>query len=148
MTQVSKLRLRVDIEKRIYDLLDEVITGIKNKNDFSGFLDEFLSPIEKTVLAKRLAIAVLLAKGNEYSEIRQILRVTPITISKVSLRMKYGSGFLKKIAERVANSDDNKALIQELVGIFDVPIKGVPRSEYHKKVHGRNEKIYRLKREL
>ena len=44
------------------------------------FLEDFFSPTERTVMAKRLAIAVLIAKGNDYRTIAQILKVTPITI--------------------------------------------------------------------
>jgi uncharacterized protein YerC len=148
MTQVSKYKLREDVETRIYDLLSSVLVKIKNKNEVNGFLADFFSPTEKTVMAKRLAIAVLIAKGNDYRTIAQILKVTPITISKMSLRMKHGNGSVKKIAEQIANSDDNKALLEELLSAFDTPTKGLPISEYHKKIQRRSQKIRRLKKEL
>ena len=148
MTQVSRYKLRVDVEKRIYDLLNDVLAGIKDKKEISNFLDDFFSPTEKTVMAKRLAIAILIAKGNDYQDIGQILKVTPVTISKMSFRMKYGNGSVKKIANKIANSDDNKALLQELASVFDVPIKGLPISEYHKKVRIRSQNVKRLKKEL
>jgi hypothetical protein len=91
-------------------------------------------------MAKRLAIAVLIAKGQDYRTIAQILKVTPITISKMSLRMKHGNGSVKKIADGISNSDDNKALLEEILGAFDVPTKGLPISEYSKKVQRRSQK--------
>ncbi len=148
MTQVSKYRLRIDIEKRIYELLSNSLAKIKDKNEVNNFLDDFFSPTEKTVIAKRLAIAVLLSKGNDYQEIRQILKVTPVTISKMSLRMKYGNGSVKKIADKIAISDDNKALLQELASVFDVPTKGLPISDYYNKVQKRSRNIQRLKKEI
>ena len=148
MTQVSKYRLRIDIVKRIYELLSNSLAKIKDKNEVNNFLDDFFSPTEKTVIAKRLAIAVLLSKGNDYQEIRQILKVTPVTISKMSLRMKYGNGSVKKIADKIAISDDNKALLQELASVFDVPTKGLPISDYYNKVQKRSRNIQRLKKEI
>lgn len=148
MTQVSKYKLRIDVEKRIYELLSNSLAKIKDRDEVNNFLDDFFSPTEKTVFAKRLAIAVLLSKGNDYQEIRQILRVTPVTISKMSLRMKYGNGTVKKIANKIAISDDNKALLQELESFFDVPTKGLPISEYYKKTYKRSQAIKRLKKGL
>lgn len=148
MTQVSQIKLRPDVEERIYKLLVEVLIRFKDKKDLSSFLDDFISPTEKTVLAKRLAIAALIAKGNDYSRIRQILRVTPSTIAKMSLHMQYGNGSVKKVANKIASSDSGKALLQELLGIFDLPAKGLPISDYHKKVQKREKKIYKLKKEL
>jgi len=148
VTQVSKYKLRVEVEQRIYELLSDSLAKIKDKGEMNNFLDDFFSPTEKTVMAKRLAIAVLLSKGNDYQEIRQILRVTPVTISKMNLRMKYGNGSVKKIADKIAISDDNKALLQELASVFDVPTKGLPISDYHYKVRERSQKINRLKKEI
>lgn len=148
MPQLSKFRLKPEVEKRINELLSTVLIKIKNKDELNNFIDDFLSPIEKTVLAKRLAIAVLIAKGNDYSEIYEVLKVTPGTISKVSLKMKYGNGAIKKVANKIVNSDINKAMLQELASVFDVPIKGLPISEYHRKVQKRTQNIKRLEKEI
>lgn len=148
MTQVSKYKLKLDVEDRIYKLLSDSLSDINNKDDFNNFLNDFLSPTEKTVFAKRLAIAVLLSKGNDYKNVCAILKVTPVTVSKMSLRMKYGNGSVKKIADKIAVSDDNKALLEELGSIFDMPMKGLPLSEYHKKVQQRSKNIHRLKKSL
>ncbi|KKR86596.1 MAG: hypothetical protein UU32_C0013G0007 [Candidatus Woesebacteria bacterium GW2011_GWB1_41_10] len=148
MTQVSRFKLKPEVEERIFDLLSDSLIRFKNKKELNDFLDDFLSPIEKTVLAKRLAIAVLIAKGNDYLDIGRILKVTPTTIAKMSLHMKYGNGAVKKVAERIVSSDNAKIILQDLAGIFDVPIKGQPLSEYSKKVAERDRKIYRLQKEI
>jgi uncharacterized protein YerC len=148
MTLVSRRILRPDVEKKIYELLVDVLVKLKSKKELNDFLDDFLSPVEKIILAKRLAIAVLIAKGNNYQSIGEILRVTPGTISKISLRMKYGNDVIRKVAERVLRSDLSKALLEEFVGILDVPIKGLPLSKYHKRVVERKQKIQSLQKEL
>lgn len=148
MTQVSRFRLRENIQERINELLAEVLLGIKVKTELKSFLEDFLSPIEKTVLSKRLAIAILLAKGNDYANIARVLKVTPTTISKMSLHMKYGNGAIVKITEKILNKDSKNIVLQEIASVFDVPIKGMPISAYYKKKKERSDKIYRLKKEL
>lgn len=148
MTQVSRLKLKTEIEERIYELFNKTLAGIKSKNEIDSFLDDFLSPTEKTVFAKRLAVAVLLAKGNDYAQIRTILRVTPVTISKMSLRMKSGNGAVKKEANRIVVSDDNRALLEELTSIFNVPTKGLPLVEFRNKSSKKLRNIQRFKKEL
>lgn len=148
MTQVSRFKLREDIQERINELLAEVLLGIKNKFELKLFLDDFFSPIEKTVFSKRLAIAILLAKENDYANIARVLKVTPTTISKMSLHMKYGNGAMNKITEKILNKDSRNVILQDLASIFDVPIKDMPISTYYKKKKERENKIYRLKKEL
>lgn len=148
MTQLSKYKLKPEVDKRINDILSSVFLGLKTKNELNNFLDDFLSPIEKTVLAKRLAIAVLIAKGNDYRSIGEILKVTPNTISKMSLHMKYGNGSIKKVTDKILTGDAGRIIIQELASFFDVPTKGLPISDYYKKKHDRAEKIYKLKHEI
>lgn len=148
MTQVSKFMLRPVVEKRIKDLLIEVIAGMRDRTQIDNFINDFMSPTERTVLFKRLAIAVLLAKGNDYQSISRMLRVTPVTISKMSFRIKYGNGSVKKVSEKILSKDAGKAIIQELASIFDVPMKGLPISEYHRKIKTRKKIIRRLKKEL
>ena len=148
MTQVSRFRLKPEVENKISDLFSEVLLSFKKKGDLTGFLDDFFSPTEKIVSAKRLAVAVLLTKGNDYASIVRSLRVTPPTISKMSLKIKYGNGSVKKISEKIVNSDLGMAILQELLSILDVPIKGLPISDYRKKVQRRERKIHKLLKKI
>lgn len=106
MTQVSKYPIRKDIEQRIGELFQKAISKLHSSVDIDDFLNDFLSPVEKIVLAKRLAIAVLLAKGYDYSSIRKILMVTPPTIASVSVTMKYsGKGYRKLLDALIADEE-------------------------------------------
>ena len=109
-------------------------------------MDDFLSPTEKTVLVKRLAIAVMLIKGNDYNSIRQTLKVTPVTISKISLKIAHGNGSVKKTAINVAESDYGKALIEEFLGIFEKRKVTLTGEVYKKSTWERRQKIKRLKK--
>ena len=107
MTQVSKYPIHKSVEKRMFEIFKETISHLTNPEDIEEFLHDFLSPVEKIMLAKRLTIAVLLAKGYSYPSIRQILRVTPTTIATVSLSLKYSGNGYKKMVSKIL-SDEKK----------------------------------------
>lgn len=98
MTQVSKYPLSKAVEQRIFEMFFQTIIDLKTSTDVTAFLEDFLTPTEKMMLAKRLAIAVLLAKGYQYREISKTLRVSLPTISDVNVWFKYrGKGYKKVI---------------------------------------------------
>lgn len=107
MAQVSKYPIHKSVEKRIFEILRTTISNLKRSDDIEEFLYDFLSPVEKIMLAKRLAIAILLAKGYSYPSIRHILRVNPTTIATVSLSLKYSGKGYKKMVEKIL-SDEKK----------------------------------------
>ena len=99
MAQVSKLPLQKKVADRIYDFFLRAIYNLKNTNDVEKFLDDLLSPTEKVMICKRLAIAVMLEKGYSYETIAGVLRVSPVTIGKIALRLKYSGDALRKVAK-------------------------------------------------
>lgn len=123
MAQVSKYPVHKDVEKRMFEIFRSSISSLHDAADIDDFLADFLSPVEKIMLAKRLSIAVLLAKGYSYPEIRRILRVNPSTIASVSLSLKYAGKGYKKIV--------NKILLDEKIGAFwqkieDILARNIP----------------------
>jgi len=108
MTQVSRYPVNKDVEQRIVQLFQKAIAKLRTPVEIEDFLADFLSPVEKIVLAKRFAIAVLLAKGYDYASIRLVLKVTPPTIASVSVTMKYsGKGYKKLLQKIIADEETN-----------------------------------------
>lgn len=101
MAQVSKYPVHKDVEKRMFEIFTNTIARLRNKEEIEDFLEDFLSPVEQIMLAKRLSIAILLAKKYSYPSIAKILRVTPSTIASVSLSLKYAGKGYKKMVERM-----------------------------------------------
>lgn len=102
MAQISKYLISKDVYEQIFDLLLKTISSLENKNRTSKFLEGFLTPTEKIMLAKRLAISILLAKGYHYREISRILKVSLATIGTMGQNYKYQPGFrsvVQKILE-------------------------------------------------
>jgi len=103
MSQVSPYPLSKAVERECFDLLYQTIADLKRKEEIKEFLDDFLSPVEQIMLAKRLGIAVLLGKKYRYDAIRKVLRVTPPTIAMVNIILKYrGKGYRKVVGKILA----------------------------------------------
>ncbi len=94
MAQISKYPLRSEVFEKIFELLTKAIINATNKEETEALLEDLLTPTEKIILAKRLAIAVLLSKDYSYKTIKEILHVSTPTIAMVNLSLKYkGRGF-------------------------------------------------------
>lgn len=105
MAQLSRFPVSSEVEKRMFEIFISTISDLQNTSDIDSFLSEFLSPVEKIMLAKRITIAVLLAKGYDYKSINKILRVTSTTISSISIALKYSKKGYKPVVERILNSE-------------------------------------------
>lgn len=98
MTQVSKYPLPKPLEKQIFNLFFRALADLRFPSDIKDFLDDLLSPVEKTMLAKRLAIAVLLSKDYDQRSISRTLKVSLTTVTKVNFWLKNaGRGYRKVI---------------------------------------------------
>jgi len=139
MTQVSKLPLTKEVEERIFAVFLKTIADLKTPQEIKDFLDDFLSPVEKIMLAKRLAIAILLGKGYDYRSVREILRVTPGTIASVNLRLKYAGVGYKKIVEKTMREQKIGRVFDKVGNIVgmalgeELPPKGRSWSRWRKK---------------
>jgi len=118
MSQVSKYPIHKSVEKRVFEIFKSTISTLKDAQDIDDFLEDFLSPIEKIMLAKRLAIAVLLAKNYTYPSISEILRVTPSTIATVSLSLKYSGKGYKRMVQKILSDERKDQFWQKIEDIL------------------------------
>lgn len=119
MTKISKRLLNKNLENRIFEVFIKTLVDLKNSNDVENFLNDLLSPIERIMIVKRLAIAILLAKGYTYETICDILKVTPTTIVKVSYWLKYGNnnGY-KKVIDTFQKNKSREETMDKIEEIF------------------------------
>ncbi len=100
MAQVSRRFLHKDVEQRILDLFWVSLSLLPTKDKVSVFLEDLLSPTEKLMLSKRLAIAFMLLKGYDYPSINDKLKVSDPTIWNVKMNLSYrGKGYRMVIEE-------------------------------------------------
>jgi len=113
MTQVSKRIVHKQIESRMYETLFEAIKHLRSKEEIQLFLTDLLSPTERTMLAKRLAIAALLMRAYEYESIMNMLKISSATISKVALVLHHNQGY-KNTINKIARSESAKEFWQQI----------------------------------
>jgi uncharacterized protein YerC len=94
MSQVSKRTLSKNVEKKMYSIFFNTLARLSNPLDIQDFILDLLGPAEQIMLAKRLAIAVLLVKGYQYGTIKDILKVSQETIARVNMMLTFrGKGY-------------------------------------------------------
>lgn len=86
----------------------DAITLIEDRAEAIAFLKDLLTPTEVRMLAKRLQIADMLAKGYKYEDIKNHVRVTVQTISHVNNKLNYGDDGLIKILQRLEKIDKSR----------------------------------------
>jgi len=113
MSQVSKYPISKKVYETIFNALFSTFVNLRTKNQVYDFFEDFFSPTEKVMLAKRLAIGLLLSKEYTYAEIKKILRVSSTTIGVAALRLKHG-GTYKKVIDKLVNDDKFKEFWSEV----------------------------------
>ena len=141
MTQVSKYPVHKDVEKRMFEVFQKSIASLKNPTDVEDFFDEFLSPVEKIMLAKRLSIAILLTKGYRYPTIASILRVTPSTIANVSMNLQYKGVGYKRVVEIILHDEKINAFWQQVEDLLaSIPKSKGSNWKYHRQEYEKQKR--------
>lgn len=104
MVRLNKTPLSHEKQEKIDHLLFLVISkSVSDKHVFIEFISSFISPQEKDMLAKRLAILYLLKREMPAFMICSILKVSKATVAKFSLLAKNDSGPLSLILTDLIN---------------------------------------------
>ena len=107
MSQVSRRKVAKEIENKILETLLEAISTIKTSKEVNLFLSDLLSPVEKIMISKRLAIAALLSKGYDYETIKDLIKVSQATIAKVSVTMSINNGY-SVVINKISRSESTR----------------------------------------
>jgi uncharacterized protein YerC len=133
MTQLSRIALSPLLQKQIVFLFRHTIAQVQKENDVADFLDELLTPTEKTMLAKRLAIAWLLDKGYDQRTIHTLLRVSTATVNAVNMQYAHKGRGYKKIFALMHTSHEWEIFINSLdEGIEEL----VSPKAWHRRIYG------------
>lgn len=90
MPHVSKRKLDQKTFDKIFKKLVIVLERAQSKQKLISVLDELLTETEKIMLAKRLAIILLLCGETPQHRIAEVLLVSPTTVSKIALQVEIG----------------------------------------------------------
>ena len=85
--------------------LFETILKLDNIEECYSFFEDIRTIKEMQDMAQRLAVAVLLDKGENYQKISQEVSVSTATISRVSKCLHYGSGGYRLALDKMKNGE-------------------------------------------
>jgi len=122
-----------EIEKRVYEVFIESVKNTKTSGEVINLLNDLLSPVEKIMMAKRVAVAFLLLEDKyTYAEISKVLKVSKGTIAKIhAIFALQGKGFRKTLGDILKRKVAKSALSELLDILTPLPPKGT-KPEYWK----------------
>jgi uncharacterized protein YerC len=114
MPQVSRIKLDKKAEDQLVKTLELVLAKLSREEEMKDFLLSLLTPTERIMLAKRLAMTILINEGLSDSNISSSLNLTRATISKMRLFLEVrGEGFKHALRKL-----ENEKAMQELKGVL------------------------------
>jgi len=132
MPKVSSRKVKKEIEDKIWQQFVAVLTEVDDRTVFKSFLHDLLTPMEKTMLSKRLMIAWLIYRNVSTASICDLLKVTKATVNNIKREFsKSGKGY-RSIFEKFAKKKGEKEdvflnLVAKLVNAARLPVKGSRR---------------------
>jgi uncharacterized protein YerC len=125
MPPVSKRIISPKISKNINDLLINSFSKTRGKNDLLPFISDLLTPTEKVMVSKRLAIAfLLLRKDIDHRQIAKVLKVSTGTIARVNIVLNTEGVGYRNVLNKILNDENLKLLLAEVYDLF-TPTRGI-----------------------
>ena len=103
MARISRIPLKNEILEKVFELFFEVVGKKSNIKEFKTTVFEILSPVERIMIAKRVAIVYLLLKGIDQRNIAKVLKVSTDTVSKFALLMEKSDGVVPSFQKILTN---------------------------------------------
>jgi TrpR-related protein YerC/YecD len=116
--QISKRGVDKQISNKIFNSLYQVLADLHKTDQVAKFLEDILSDTEKTVIAKRLAIAAYLSKNKSYDKIRYDLKVSSATIASVQKWLEEGGEGLSLALKTIEADEWAGDLAQKISSSF------------------------------
>lgn len=105
MPHVSRVKLEGRIEREVLNTLNLVLTKLSKEEDIEKFILALMTHTERLMLAKRLAIIILLREGMTESQIANAINVTRVTVSRMQLFLEArGEGY--NLALKVVKNEE------------------------------------------
>ena len=142
MPQVSKRVLSKDIEEKMFKLFFQSFARLSKSSEIQKFLEDLLGPVERIMLAKRLAIALLLARGYSYDSIKQTLRVSSETVARVNIALNHSGDGYKMVVDKILEDRQMTEFWEKIEDVLTsvLPPKGAPGIDLHRRKWNRKPK--------
>ncbi len=123
MTRISQYPINNNLLTKLFELFFEVVGKKNNSEEFKNTIADLLSPTERIMIAKRIAIIYLLLKKIDYVTIADVLKVSSSTIGKFQIIIENSTGIVPTFKKLLRNERISQFL-EEIYLTFRGP--GVP----------------------
>ena len=97
------MKLDERVLNKLLDLFFEVVGKRYDKGDFQKIIEDLLTPAERIMIAKRIAVYYLLLKNIDYRTISNVLKISQTTISKLNVFKEKSEGIIPTFNRIVRN---------------------------------------------
>lgn len=125
MVRISPYKISRDAYTKVFSVFYEVIGKGCSRDEFDKILFELLSPSERIMIVKRIAVIYLLMKNVNYKSICSILKVSYTTVSKFRIIMEDSKGIVPALTNKVVLEKISLALEDLFNKIFAPGVYGV-----------------------
>lgn len=101
MVRISYLQIKPEDYEKIFSIFYKVLGETENKDEFNKILFDLLTPAERIMLIKRIAIIYLLLKEIDYRMICKALKVSNTTVNKYKLSLERSEGIVPVLKSMV-----------------------------------------------
>ena len=114
MSQVSKRLVERKIGERMFEVFFKSLADLHKSEEIEAYLLDLLSPVERTMIAKRLAIAILLTKGYSYAAIGDIVKVSVTTIASISVWLQHSGKGFEMVIKKILREESFKETLKDI----------------------------------
>jgi len=101
MVRISYLQIQAQDYEKIFAIFYKVLGETENKDEFNKILFDLLTPAERIMIIKRIAIIYLLLKEIDYRMICKALKVSNTTVNKYKLSLERSEGIVPVLKNMV-----------------------------------------------
>ncbi len=106
MPRVSRKILHPAVKAKIQELLLDCITRCRDQKTTADFIDDLLTDTEKVMIAKRIAVVLMILKGYPSLDIEETLKVSGQTIWTMRVWMTAKGKGYREMLEEVIERDE------------------------------------------
>lgn len=121
MPHVSKKKLKKKVFNRIGSELSDFILKTSSHDEINWVIKELLTPTERIMLSKRLALFLMLEKHYSFSVIQKTLKITPQTVVRFWKKAKE-PGY-RPLLQRVGKNKEGRGFLKDLESMI---LMGMP----------------------
>jgi Trp operon repressor len=103
MIRISYFEIKQKDYEKIFSIFYKVLGETDDRDEFSKILFDLLTPAERIMLIKRIAVIYLLLKDINYLTICEVLKVSNGTVSKYKLLMENSTGIVPVLKKMIKN---------------------------------------------